>query len=135
MKHNTRESFMKTVTTLAILLFTFSSYAGEIINCLNPAQPGLSYVLNEIDYDHYDFKVSKKVLVPDSCSSRWGCDYEEKIIFTDKLKMTDFQRSMVFESKRTYIEMEDWDNVQYIYTAKAPNGKFESKSVTLKCNN
>lgn len=133
MKHSTGEHFMKTAIALAILAFTFGSYANETIRCLNASEPGLSYVLTEIDYDHYDLKISKKELVLDSCRTRWGCDYKEEIILTDKLIMRDYQGAMVFKSRRSYINMEDFDNADASYTIKGPTGKFEKKFVILKC--
>ncbi len=125
-------------TTVKILLFmtlmlSFGAFAGETINCTNPAEANLSYTLKTSDYENYDFKISRQVLVPYSCRSRWGCDYEEKIIFMDKLILTDYQGAGVFKSKRTNITMENWDEANYAYTIKDASGKFVSKYATLQC--
>ena len=125
---------MKTVMTLAVYLITFNSYASSTINCTNPSEPSLFYVLRPTGYDHYDLKVIKRVLNPQSCRSRWGCDYSEESIYTDKLVMTDYQGAMVFGSKRTKINMEDFEEVQFTYTAKGRTGKFEQKSARLQCH-
>jgi hypothetical protein len=123
---------MKTLSLLTMLL-TSTVYAEDIITCINPSEPDLTYILKAIDYDHYSFTIQKRTLIPQTCRTRWGCDYEEKIIFFDKLIMADYQGASVFESKRAYIEIEDMNEVSYIYTIKRGNGTFEAESITLKC--
>ncbi len=125
---------MKSIMTLAVYLITFNSYASGTINCINPSEPSLFYILRPTSYDHYDLQVVKRVLNPQSCRSRWGCDYSDEVTYTDKLVMTDYQGAMVFESKRTTINMEDFQEVQFTYTARGRNGKFQQISAKLKCD-
>ena len=123
---------MKLVTIIATLL-SISAYAGDTITCTNAKEPELLYVLTSSDYVKYDFKVTKKVLVVNSCQSRTGCVYKNEVVYKDKLKMTDLQGAGVFKSKRTYIQIEDMDYVDYGYTVKDENGKIVQKSATLSC--
>lgn len=119
-----------------LLMQSFSVYAFSktSIVCEDPKNSKTTYLLEELDYDHYSFKVvSHEVVDPYSCRSRWGCDYVDKTVFYDKLNYTDVQGAMVFESKRTYLNMEDMDDVSYTYTSQNAQGRFVEKTVTLKC--
>lgn len=123
---------MKTLLLLTPAFFSMETFAGDYY-CVNPSEPKLSYNLKEVDSDHYNLIVTKSVLNPTSCGSRWGCDYETEVIYSDRLEALDVQGAMYFQSKRTSITMEDMDEVTYSYTAKNSNGVFIQKSAILKC--
>jgi hypothetical protein len=123
---------MKLFLLITLSLFSLNVLA-EDIYCVNPNEPKLSYTLKSTDYVNYDLVVTKRVLVPMSCNSRWGCDYVDEVIYTDRLTFIDVQGTGVFESKRTNITMEDMDAVSYTYTAKNSSGVFVQKSAILKC--
>lgn len=127
---------MKLIKLLALsaLLFSLETFAsvGDI-HCINPKESNLTYTLKELKNDDYSLTVSKKTLVPYSCQSRWGCDYEQKTIAFDTLSFSDVQGAYLFESKKSRIEMEDMDNVSYSYTVKNNQGVFVTKTVTLEC--
>lgn len=119
------------ILAILTLLFSITAFAGETISCTNPLASDLTYTLKTVDYEHYDFIIKRLTLDPQSCRSRWGCDYIEEVIFTDKGQMTYVQGTAVFQSKRTYIMMES--EVIYGSTVKAPNGKFVTKTTILNC--
>lgn len=123
---------MKIILLLTLGLFSLETIASDIY-CVNPDETNLFYMLKRKDYDSYDLIVTKQILDPISCGSRWGCDYENKIIYRDILEYNDVQGASVFESKRTYIEMEDMDDAYYRYTIKNKSGVFIQRTAKLKC--
>lgn len=108
---------MKILAILTVM-FSLSAQAADTYNCWDKADRSLSYSLESLDFDHYSFTVTRRILIPRTCGSRWGCEYEEQVITTDKLRMTDYQGAAVFKSKRTSILMEDMNEVSYRYTFK-----------------
>ena len=124
---------MKALAIL-ILMFSANAHANEAIICANPQEPQLTYVLTSAGLDKYEFSVKETVFDSRICGSRWGCDNVEKVLFTDEVELIDYQGALVFESRRTYIEIEDNNGLAtYQYPSLNLNGEFESKTVTLIC--
>ena len=123
---------MKTSLLLMLAFLSTETFAMDF-HCVNLDEPRLSYTLKEVDFNHYDLTVTKRVLNPVSCGSRWGCDYENEVIYQERLKYADTQGALSFKSKRTSIMMENMDEVLYTYTTKNSSGMFIKKSAILKC--
>ncbi len=117
---------------LLVILFSGNVFAGEVINCTNAMKTDHTYRLQELSSGDYQLTVKKIVTDTNSCQSRWGCDTEGKIVYTDRLKATDYQGVMYFESKKTTVNMEYMDEVDYTYTSVS-NDRFVTRSETLNC--
>lgn len=93
-----------------------NAFAAENIICRNSEFPELSYKISSNNLEDYSLRVFSK----------------GQIIYRDVLEGLDYQGALVLESKKTYMNLEDMDNVTYTYT-KLINGTFRTVSETLTC--
>ncbi len=122
---------MKKIILLGIL-FSTQVFAGEAFHCTSALRQDHTYRLSELQSGDYQLTVKQLNTDPNSCRSRWGCDTVEKIVYEDRLKATDYQGVMYFESKKTTMNMEYMEEVTYTYTTIS-NSRFVTRSETLNC--
>lgn len=115
------------------LLISISGFAqAEEIECSRPGSDKITYHLSSNDLLNYKLTVTRTLVDPLSCRTRWGCDETKEVIYRDVMKGTDYQGALVLESKKTYMNLEDMDDVTYTYT-KLTNGRFITLTESLKC--
>ncbi len=85
------------------LVLCSNVFASDNFTCTDPQNKKLTYTVTEISRDMYELTVTKADLVPYSCQSRWGCDFEQKTIWKEKLKFMDWQGVAEYSGKFTII--------------------------------
>lgn len=88
---------------ILVLMLSSNVFASDNLSCTDSQNKKLTYNISEISQDLYELKVTKAELVPYSCRSRWGCDYEQKTIWKEKLKFRDWQGVAEYSGKFTTI--------------------------------
>lgn len=107
--------------------------AGISMICESPDFLDRVYQITEGANDIWRLEVRERVEDPRGCDSRWGCDVEEKPIYQEKMKATDWQGELTLEGKRGYIVVADWEKAYYSYPVRNSEGRFENKTIQLKC--